>query len=52
MIVEEFYDKHSHIMHLQSVVAAKSEYDDDRQLQQQNQSTREQISNIPDFSED
>ena len=54
-IVEDFYDKaqSSNACVLASTqCCCKSEYDDECILQQQNQSTREQISNISDISED
>ena len=54
-IVEEFYDKaqSSNACVLASTeCCCRSEYDDDCILKQQNQSTREQISNISDISED
>ena len=54
-IVEEFYDKtqsSNGCVLASTECCCKSEYDDDCILQQQNQSTREQISNISDISED
>ena len=54
-IVEEFYDKtqsSNGCVLASTECCCKSEYDDDCILQQQNQSTWEQISNISDISED
>lgn len=55
-IVEEFYGKiqssNAHVLASTTECCCKSEYNDDCTLQQRNEATQEQMSNMPDISED